>query len=51
MEHGLNQTIEMTGYCREGYIEISRSIQYDRGSIRGECQEGATEKDIAKFDS
>ncbi|MEZ9198618.1 hypothetical protein [Shewanella sp. 10N.286.54.B9] len=51
IEHGLSQTIEMTGYCREGYIEISRSIQYDRGSIRGECNEGATELDIAKFDS
>ncbi|QQX81981.1 hypothetical protein JK628_09295 [Shewanella sp. KX20019] len=51
IEHGLSQTIAMTGYCREGYIEISRSIQYDRGSIRGECKEGATEKDIARFDS
>ncbi|MCL1048406.1 hypothetical protein L2755_02005 [Shewanella abyssi] len=51
IEHGLEQTIQMTGYCREGYIEISRSIQYDRGNIRGECKEGATEQDIAKFDS
>ncbi|MGS0726913.1 hypothetical protein ACVBKF_12030, partial [Shewanella sp. 0m-11] len=47
IEHGLQQTIEMTGYCKEGYIELSRSIQYDRGMIRGECNDGADEADIA----
>ncbi|WOT06463.1 hypothetical protein [Shewanella youngdeokensis] len=51
IELGLNRTIEMTGYCREGFIEISRLIEYDRGSIRGECNEGATDSDISKFDS
>ncbi|MGS0683435.1 hypothetical protein ACVBIL_20050 [Shewanella sp. 125m-7] len=51
IEHGLQRTIEMTGYCKEGYIELSRSIQYDRGMIRGECNDGADEADIAKFDS
>lgn len=51
IEHGLQQTIKMTGYCKEGYIELSRTIQYDRGTIRGECNDGADEADLAKFDS
>ena len=46
---GLNKTLDMTGYCREGYIELSRIIEYGRGEIRGECNEGATEADKQKF--
>ncbi|ABV86892.1 lipoprotein, putative [Shewanella pealeana ATCC 700345] len=51
IEHGLQQTIKMNGYCRDGYIELYRSIQADRGTIRGECNDGADEADLAKFDS
>ncbi|MBL4911776.1 hypothetical protein L2719_12005 [Shewanella schlegeliana] len=51
VEHGLQQTIKMTGYCKEGYIELNRTIQYDRGTIRGECNDGADEADLVKFDS
>ncbi|MCG9729679.1 hypothetical protein L1D44_07425 [Shewanella sp. Isolate13] len=51
VEHGLQQTIKMNGYCRDGYIELYRSIQADRGTIRGECNDGADEADLAKFDS
>ncbi|MCL1146669.1 hypothetical protein AB4298_05510 [Shewanella sp. 10N.261.52.F9] len=51
IEHGLQQTIKMNGYCRDGYIELYRSIQYDRGTIRGECNDGANEADLTKFDS
>lgn len=46
---GLIKTLEMTGYCREGYIELSRIIEPSRGEIRGECQEGATNADKHKF--
>ncbi|MCL1143074.1 hypothetical protein [Shewanella gaetbuli] len=46
---GLDKTIAMTGYCQQGYIELSRYIEYERGEIRGECNEGATEDDIKKF--
>ncbi|WP_245603096.1 hypothetical protein [Shewanella fidelis] len=49
IEHGLQQTIKMNGYCREGYIELYRSIQYNSGTIRGECNDGANEADLAKF--
>ncbi|UJF20624.1 hypothetical protein [Shewanella sp. OMA3-2] len=46
---GLNKTIEMTGYCKQGYIELSRYIENERGEIRGECNDGATAEDISQF--
>lgn len=46
---GLRKTLEMTGYCREGYFELSRIIEPGRGEIRGECKEGATDSDRKKF--
>ncbi|WP_394133161.1 hypothetical protein [Shewanella maritima] len=46
---GLDKTLAMTGYCRTGYIELSRYVVTDRAEIRGECNEGATEQDIQKF--
>ncbi|AAN55821.1 hypothetical protein HRJ35_15570 [Shewanella oneidensis MR-1] len=49
VELGLEKTLEMTGYCREGYFELSRMIESGRGEIRGECKEGATEEDKQKF--
>lgn len=51
IELGLDKTINMTGYCREGYIELSRIIEVGRGEIRGECNDGASEDDINKFAS
>ncbi|MCL1089509.1 hypothetical protein L2744_07795 [Shewanella profunda] len=49
VELGLTKTLEMTGYCREGYFELSRIIESGRGEIRGECKEGATDADRQKF--
>ncbi|MGL4578876.1 MAG: hypothetical protein ACRCVV_02255 [Shewanella sp.] len=49
VELGLNKTLEMTQYCREGYFELSRNISEDKGEIRGECKEGANEADRQKF--
>lgn len=49
VELGLTKTLEMTGYCREGYLELSRIIEPGRGEIRGECQEGANDADREKF--
>ena len=51
IELGLDKTINMTGYCRDGYIELSRIIELGRGEIRGECNDGASEEDIKKFTS
>ncbi|MGL5393469.1 MAG: hypothetical protein ACRDA8_19170, partial [Shewanella sp.] len=45
VELGLSKTLEMTNYCREGYFELSRNISEDKGEIRGECKEGASEAD------
>ncbi len=49
VELGLEKTLEMTGYCREGYFELSRMIDSGKGEIRGECKEGANEADKQKF--
>ena len=49
MEEGLLVKLEQTGYCREGYIELNSSIGRGESFIRGECQEGATDEDRAKF--
>ncbi len=49
VELGLNKTIAMTQFCREGYIELSRIIEAGRGEIRGECNDGANEEDLVKF--
>lgn len=51
IELGLTKTLDMTGYCREGYMELSRIIEVGRGEIRGECNEGATDEDREKFSS
>ncbi|MCL1115760.1 MULTISPECIES: hypothetical protein [Pseudomonadati] len=46
---GLDKTIAMTGYCKQGFIELSRYIEPERGEIRGECNDGATDEDISTF--
>jgi hypothetical protein len=46
---GLDKTIAMTGYCKQGFIELSRYIEPERGEIRGECNDGATDEDINTF--
>ncbi len=51
IELGLSKTLAMTGYCREGFMELSRIIEVGRAEIRGECNEGATEADKQKFSS
>ncbi len=51
IELGLSKTLDMTGYCREGFLELSRIIEVGRAEIRGECNEGATEEDRERFSS
>ncbi|MGI2261237.1 hypothetical protein [Shewanella sp. GXUN23E] len=48
-ELGLARTLEMTGYCREGYLELFRIVEADRGELKGECNEGASAEDIKRF--
>ena len=49
VELGLQKTIDMTGYCRDGFIVLNKSISEGRGEVRGECNDGATAEDIEKF--
>ena len=48
-ELGLTRTLEMTRYCRDGYLELFRMVEADRGELKGECNEGANDSDIARF--
>ncbi len=46
---GLQKTIEMSGYCQAGFVELNRYVEMDRAEIRGECNDGATQEDFTKF--
>jgi len=37
------------GYCREGYWLLERNINHQRISLRGECNELASETDREKY--
>ena len=39
----LEQKIEETGFCREGYLILDRYVGKSSSSIRGECWEGAND--------
>lgn len=45
----LEDKIQSTGYCRNGYFVLSQYIEFGSGEIRGECRESATEVDRALF--
>ncbi len=55
LESRLETILRETGYCRDGYLEIDRSIfgggptMLGEGIIRGECREGATPADRRRF--
>jgi hypothetical protein len=41
--------VKKTGYCREGFLEIDRSLSRYHIWMKGECKEGATAEDQQKF--
>ena len=45
----LDETLREKGYCREGYIELSRTIGKRLVKIKGECHESATQVDKTMF--
>jgi hypothetical protein len=49
VELGLEKTLAMSGFCRDGYHELNRFIDFDRAEIRGECKEGASQEDKEKY--
>ena len=41
--------VKKTGYCRDGFLEIDRSLSRYHIWMKGECKEGATAEDTQKF--
>lgn len=41
--------VERSGYCREGFFELDRSISRYHLWVRGECKDSATESDRKTF--
>lgn len=49
MTEQLEKKLSATGFCREGFMETERHYQRPNASIRGECNETATDKDRQNF--
>lgn len=45
----LQDKLEETGYCRDGYYELSSHFVPGEFRLRGECKELASEEDRARF--
>lgn len=45
----LQQQLEETGFCREGYMTLDEKAERGLLAIRGECTETATEQDREEF--
>ncbi|MDP5210542.1 hypothetical protein [Microbulbifer sp. 2205BS26-8] len=42
-ERALARQLAETGFCKQGYFEIERTVYKYGGEVRGECREGAGE--------
>jgi len=40
-DRSLKQKLTETGFCRDGYFELERTVSQFGGEVRGECREGA----------
>ena len=47
----VDYVVKKTGYCREGFLEIDKSLSRYHIWMKGECKEGATTEDTQKFGS
>ena len=45
----LEQRLSKSDYCRTGYLELERYANRGSMTMRGECNESATEKDRQRF--
>lgn len=48
-EELLIERLEKNQYCRDGYIELDRAFSGSTFTLRGECNESATENDRKRF--
>ena len=49
MSEQLEKKLLATGFCRDGWMEKERHLQPPNASIRGECNETATDRDRENF--
>jgi hypothetical protein len=47
----VDYVVKKSGYCREGFLEIDKSLSRYHIWMKGECKEGATTEDLQKFGS
>lgn len=40
-DRAMKQKLMETGFCRQGYFELERTVSPMGGEVRGECREGA----------
>lgn len=45
-DRSMKQKLMETGFCREGYFEIERTVSPMSGEVRGECREGAARNTV-----
>lgn len=45
----VEHVVKKSGYCREGFLEIDKSLSRYHIWMKGECKEGATSEDSQKF--
>lgn len=45
----VEQILETTGYCRQGYFELYQEHLQQVRRLRGECREAASQKDRERF--
>lgn len=49
LDEKLLATLQQTGYCREGFYELDRTVAAGISSVRGECKDAATDQDRKSF--
>jgi hypothetical protein len=49
LARNVEYVVNKTGYCREGFFEIDKSLSRYHIWMKGECKEGATPEDQQKF--
>jgi hypothetical protein len=49
MQKMLDEVMEQSGYCREGYVVLGRYAGETTRRMRGECRDRATDQDRQRF--
>jgi len=49
LQQNTGYVVQQLGYCREGFIELDRSLSRYHLWLKGECKEGASQADKERF--